>query len=158
MKNDSEEEERDDSYDNEIASQDEKKVEEEEKKEELKRKKKKRHRKARNQNSQQNADRTKVDLDEDEIERTVQEINKLLGEPVPSTSRESTDDSKSFVLKSKEEVLTVQHKHLNPLNELKRIFGSKTVQAEEKLVLLKMILASLIHSCYFQPIYFEIMT
>lgn len=109
----------------------------EQKEEEIKPKKKKRHRKARNQNSQRSADQTdKVDSGEDEIERTVREVNKLLGEPVPSTSQENNDNSKSFVLRSKEEILTVQHRNLNPFNELKRIFGSKTVQAEEKFVFL----------------------
>lgn len=100
-----------------------------EQKEEIKRKKKKRQRK----NRGQNANVTKFDS-EDEIERTVREVNKLLGEPTPSTSQVIVEDSKSFVLKSKDEVLSVQHKHLNPINELKRIFGSKTVQAEEKFV------------------------
>lgn len=28
-------------------------------------------------------------------------------------------------------ILSVQHKHLNPNNELKRIFGSKIVQSEQ---------------------------
>lgn len=34
--------------------------------------------------------------------------------------------------KSKEDVLTIQHKHLNPYNEMKKIFGSKTVQTDRK--------------------------
>ena len=31
----------------------------------------------------------------------------------------------------KKGLLTVEHKHLNPQNEMKRIFGSKIVQANE---------------------------
>nr|XP_034172798.1 transcription factor 25 [Osmia lignaria] len=69
--------------------------------------------------------------DIDEIERTVREVNKLLGEPLPGCSSQSTDNLQWIEQKSKEDILLVQHKHLNPYNELKRIFGSKTVQAEQ---------------------------
>ena len=133
MNTGSEDEDRDDSNDNKVDSEEEM---DEEQKEEIKRKKKKRPRKGRKHNSRRSTDGTEVDLDEDEIERTVREVNKLLGEPMPSTSQEN-EDSTSSVLKSKEEILTVQHRNLNPFNELKRIFGSKTVQAEEKFVSLK---------------------
>lgn len=68
----------------------------------------------------------------DEIERTVREVNKLLGEPLPSCSFQSTDNFQWSQQKSKENILLVQHKHLNSYYELKRIFGSKTVQAEQK--------------------------
>lgn len=67
----------------------------------------------------------------DEIERTVREVNELLGEPVPGSSKQSLDNPQGAAGKSKESILTVQHKHLNPFNELKRIFGSKTIQAEQ---------------------------
>lgn len=68
----------------------------------------------------------------DEIDRSVRQINKLLGEPAPSTSLGSSDDPQfSLVTKSKEQMLIVQHKHLNAYNELKRIFGSRTIQAEQ---------------------------
>lgn len=125
LNNTSENEKQDITDDNEAVSQEDENSQKEQK-EEIKRKKKKRQRK----NRGQNANVTKFDS-EDEIERTVREVNKLLGEPTPSTSQVIVEDSKSFVLKSKDEVLSVQHKHLNPINELKRIFGSKTVQAEE---------------------------
>lgn len=68
---------------------------------------------------------------EDEIEKTVKEVNKLLGEPVPSCSSHQPDSIESAKKKSKEDVLMIQHKYLNPYNELKKIFGSKTVQAEQ---------------------------
>ncbi|XP_043586472.1 transcription factor 25 [Bombus pyrosoma] len=67
----------------------------------------------------------------DEIEKTVREVNKLLGEPLPGCSSQSTDNFQWSQQKSKEDIFLVQHKHLNPYNELKRIFGSKTVQAEQ---------------------------
>ncbi|XP_066582591.1 ribosome quality control complex subunit TCF25 isoform X1 [Prorops nasuta] len=67
----------------------------------------------------------------DEIERTVREVNKLLGEPMASCSNENPNSLQWVIQKSKETILSVQHKHLNPYNELKRIFGSKTIQAEQ---------------------------
>lgn len=135
MNNTSDDEKQDNTDENDVVSQEEG---ENTQKEEIKRKKKKRQRKNRNQ-TPQNAGALKNDS-EDEIERTVREVNKLLGEPTPSTSQVDVESSKSIVLKSKDEILSVHHKHLNPINELKRIFGSKTVQAEEKLVHLEYII------------------
>lgn len=126
LNNTSDDEKQDNTDENDVVSQEEG---ENTQKEEIKRKKKKRQRKNRNQ-TPQNAGAIKNDS-EDEIERTVREVNKLLGEPTPSTSQVDVESSKSIVLKSKDEILSVHHKHLNPINELKRIFGSKTVQAEE---------------------------
>lgn len=68
----------------------------------------------------------------DEIERTVREVNLLLGEPLPSSSKQNSVKPQWTPGKSKESILTVQHKQLNPYNELKRIFGSKTIQAEQR--------------------------
>lgn len=63
----------------------------------------------------------------DEISRTVREVDKLFGQstilPVKSTTPQ-----KATVLHS---LLTVQHKNLNPSYEMKRMFGSKVVQAEQ---------------------------
>ncbi|KAL2713835.1 transcription factor 25 [Vespula squamosa] len=67
----------------------------------------------------------------DEIERTVREVNQLLGEPLPGSSKQNSEKPQWIVGKSKESILTVKHKHLNPYNELKKIFGSKTIQAEQ---------------------------
>ena len=64
----------------------------------------------------------------------MRQINKLLGEPTPSTSLGSGDSHIYPVTKTKEQTLIVHHKHLNAYNELKRIFGSKTIQAEQTLV------------------------
>ncbi|XP_076675609.1 nuclear localized protein 1 [Andrena cerasifolii] len=69
--------------------------------------------------------------DVDEIERTVREVNRLLGEPLAGCSSQSTNGAQWVEQKSKEDVLLVHHKHLNPYNELKKIFGSKTIQAEQ---------------------------
>lgn len=103
--------------------------------EEAKRKKKKKKRK-KSENSKVNQSRTarrssEDNEDVDEIERTVREINKLLGEPAPNFSADA-ENSGTSSLRSKDNVLTIQHKNLNPYNELKRIFGSKTIQAEQR--------------------------
>ncbi|PBC26233.1 ribosome quality control complex subunit TCF25 [Apis cerana] len=95
---------------------------------EVKRKKKKKKRK-KFESSKAQIESKEEDVDE--IERTVREVNKLLGEPLPSCSSQNIDNLQWIEQKSKEDILLVQHKHLNPYNELKRIFGSKTVQAEQ---------------------------
>lgn len=94
--------------------------------------KKKRHKKQQHQQQQQNIE---SDAEEslDEIDKMVRQVNKLLGEPASNSSQQVEEcQSKHFVSKSKEQILCVQHKNLNPYNELKRIFGSKTVQGEQK--------------------------
>ncbi|CAL1686186.1 unnamed protein product [Lasius platythorax] len=91
------------------------------------RKKKKKRKKLENKKTK--SQQHDVEYDEDEIERSVWEVNKLLGEPLPSCSNQVLEPQ-WVNQKSKEDILTIQHKHLNPYNELKRIFGSKTVQAE----------------------------
>lgn len=98
-----------------------------------KRKKRKKRRRKLENSKLQVANSKEEDVDE--IERTVKEVNKLLGEPLPGCSFQNTENSQ-VEQKSKEDILLVQHKHLNPYNELKRIFGSKTVKAEQKYVFL----------------------
>lgn len=96
-------------------------------------KKKKKRKKTENSKVHRTARRSSEDNEEvDEIDRTVREINKLLGEPVLDLNLNDFDHSGSGLQKSKENVLTIQHKNLNPYNELKRIFGSKTIQAEQR--------------------------
>lgn len=67
----------------------------------------------------------------DEVERSVREVNRLLGDSfvhkVPVASNAKADRSVHI----RKSILSVQHKHLNPNNELKRIFGSKIVQSEQ---------------------------
>ncbi|KAK0180617.1 hypothetical protein PV327_002980 [Microctonus hyperodae] len=64
----------------------------------------------------------------DEIERTVKEVNKLLGEPAPCSSK--IQDTNSY--KIRDNILVVQHKYLNATNELRRICGSKIGLGENK--------------------------
>lgn len=67
----------------------------------------------------------------DEVERSVREVNRLLGDnfhhKIPPTNTTKTDKN----IHIRKNILSVQHKHLNPNNELKRIFGSKIVQSEQ---------------------------
>lgn len=91
------------------------------------RKKKKKHKKLENNRAKQEYD-AEDNENVDEIERSVREVNKLLGEPLPGCSNQDLEAQWVDRI-SKENVLTVQRKHLNPYNELKRIFGSKTVEA-----------------------------
>lgn len=61
----------------------------------------------------------------------MREVNKLLGDNIVSrviTSNDAKIEKNVHIRKSS---LNVQHKHLNPNNELKRIFGSKIVQSEQ---------------------------
>lgn len=94
----------------------------------VKRKRRKKRRRKIENSKAQVVDAKEEDVDE--IERTVKEVNKLLGEPLPGCSFQNAENSQ-LEQKSKEDILLVQHKHLNPYNELKRIFGSKTVKAEQ---------------------------
>ena len=60
---------------------------------------------------------------EDEVEKSVREVNKLLGEaPAPGTTRDGENFQPSTTNRS---LLSVDHKNLNPENEMKRMFGSK---------------------------------
>ncbi|XP_018308237.1 transcription factor 25 [Mycetomoellerius zeteki] len=96
-----------------------------------KRRKKKKHKKLKNERvkSQQEHD-AECNENIDEIERSIREVNKLLGEPLPGCSTQVLEAQLVDDV-SKEDILTVQRKHLNPCNELKKIFGSKTIEAEQ---------------------------
>lgn len=67
----------------------------------------------------------------DEVERSVREVNKILGDAVISRQSNIGMVKVDKLLNSKRNILNVQHKHLNPNNELKRIFGSKIIQTEQ---------------------------
>lgn len=90
-----------------------------------KRKKKKKRKKSTKQ--QHNARSSEDNVDDDEVERSVKEVNRILGEAAPAPS---SHDHNSLGFGNRKCSLGVEHKHLNPSNELKRIFGSKIVQAE----------------------------
>ncbi|EZA51501.1 hypothetical protein DMN91_000628 [Ooceraea biroi] len=95
-------------------------------------KKKKKRRKPENIKNQQLQQHDVESNDSvDEVERSIWEVNKLLGEPSVAGCSNQILEPQWINNKSKEDVLIVQHKHLNPYNELKRIFGSKTVEAEQ---------------------------
>ncbi|XP_042902172.1 ribosome quality control complex subunit TCF25 isoform X2 [Parasteatoda tepidariorum] len=90
----------------------------------LKRRKKKKKKKLKSQKS------TEENLDDgdDEIEASIREVNKLLGEPEAHASfhRQSCDK-----LPHEKSVLSIDLRSLNPDNEMKKIFGSKVVQNEQ---------------------------
>lgn len=67
----------------------------------------------------------------DEIERSVREVNKLLGDNIISKVITTNNVKIEKNVHIRRSALSVQHKHLNPNNELKRIFGSKIVQNEQ---------------------------
>lgn len=60
----------------------------------------------------------------------MKEVNRILGEAAPSPSTHHDQSSGGFG--GRRCSLGVEHKHLNPSNELKRIFGSKIIQAESR--------------------------
>lgn len=68
----------------------------------------------------------------DEIIRSLKEVDKLFGEtgarPKQSHHHHSTDHTTKTTIK---QLLSVQHKNLNPSYEMKRMFGSKVVQSEQ---------------------------
>lgn len=96
------------------------------------RKRKKKHKKLENERAK-NQQKHDAECNEniDEIDRSLREVNKLLGEPLPGCSNQVLE-AQWVDRTSKEDILTVQRKHLNPYNELKRIFGSKTIEAGQK--------------------------
>ncbi|XP_034255385.1 transcription factor 25 [Thrips palmi] len=91
-------------------------------------KKKKKKKKKKSMKQQQNARSSEDNVEDDEVERSVREVNRLLGEAAPAPSSHYDIYSSGNHKCS----LGVEHKHLNPSNELKRIFGSKIIQAETR--------------------------
>lgn len=94
------------------------------------RKKKKKHKRLENERVKSQHD-AECNKNVDEIEQSIREVNKLLGELQPGCSNQVLE-AQWVDRGSKESVLTVQRKHLNPYNELKRIFGSKTIEAGQR--------------------------
>ncbi|XP_067133475.1 ribosome quality control complex subunit TCF25 isoform X2 [Centruroides vittatus] len=93
----------------------------------LKRKKKKKKKKIKSQRSTED----NLDDAEDEVEASVREVNKILGEPeniaVSNSASASPLEQSPFLQK----LLNVDHRNLNPDNEMKKIFGSKVIQNEQ---------------------------
>ncbi|KAF5294125.1 hypothetical protein FQA39_LY13496 [Lamprigera yunnana] len=95
--------------------------------ESFKRRKKKKKKKSGKHTNVQRSSEDNADVDE--VERSVREVNRLLGENyVPVVSPLRTEKTAQV----KKSILNIQHKYLNPNNELKRIFGSKIIQSEHK--------------------------
>ncbi|RXG56985.1 Transcription factor 25 [Armadillidium vulgare] len=67
-----------------------------------------------------------MDQDIDEVEKSVREVNAILGEAKRVSIHKGNDEDKGG-----KSLLCVEHKHLNPQNEMKRIFGARVVQATE---------------------------
>ncbi|EFA01445.2 ribosome quality control complex subunit TCF25 [Tribolium castaneum] len=97
----------------------------------VKRKKKKKKKKSGKHVNPQRSSEDNADIDE--VERSVREVNRLLGEShLPKTTSAPPFNTKHEKNVHNKNILSVQHKHLNPNNELKKIFGSKIIQAEHK--------------------------
>jgi hypothetical protein len=86
-----------------------------------------------------------MDVFQDEIERSVREVNQLLGyEKKDETERRETADKCTTYELS---YLKVEARHLNPNNEFKRMFGSKIVNtsAEFKYIFEQLYINTLPH-------------
>lgn len=85
-------------------------------------KKKKKKKRLRNQKS------IEGQLDHDDIDATVEEVNRLLGNT--SGEKPPKKDESSSAKGLKRSLLCIEYRHLNPENEMKRFFGTKVIQAE----------------------------
>lgn len=96
---------------------------------EAKKKKKKRKTKKRTGKylSQRKSSEDNADA-EDDISRTVREVDKLFG---TNSSEQNASNLASKETGSTKSILMVQHKNLNSANEVKRMFGNRVVQAEQ---------------------------
>lgn len=78
----------------------------------------------------------------EDIARTAREVDKLFGET--RISHSAVNAATNPVIK---ELLSVQHKNLNSSYEMKRMFGSKVIQAEQlSLKILRIIIISFIRT------------
>lgn len=68
------------------------------------------------------------EADEDEVERSVKEVNRLLGEAKAPAGLPSA----AAAAKVAKTLLSVEYKHLNPEMEMKRMFGSRVVELENQ--------------------------
>ncbi|CAN8009696.1 unnamed protein product [Ixodes pacificus] len=93
----------------------------------LKRRKKKKKKKQLNsQHSHEDRLQAKQSA-EDEVTASVREVNRMLGEP--QGGAQVTPETTSG--RSERSLLCVDPRHLNPENEMRRIFGSRVVQSEQ---------------------------
>lgn len=61
----------------------------------------------------------------------MREVNRLLGDSFVQKMPTAGSSKAERSVHIRKSILSVQHKHLNLNNELKRIFGSKIVQSEQ---------------------------
>ncbi|KAJ8302412.1 hypothetical protein KUTeg_018808 [Tegillarca granosa] len=95
-------------------------------------KKKKKKKKKKNKDATFEETRN-IEEGEDEIDASIREVNRILqSSGLPTTTANETEllQSTSPVTMNMRALLNVEHKNLNPDNEMKRIFGSRVVQAE----------------------------
>lgn len=66
-----------------------------------------------------------MDVSQDEIERSIREVNQLLGDEktVEAEKKETAENCTTYELS----YLKIEARHLNTNNEFKRMFGSKIV-------------------------------
>ncbi|KAG1649817.1 Transcription factor 25 [Nymphon striatum] len=75
---------------------------------------------------------SEIVLEEDEIDASIREVNKILGVDInSSTSKDDILTQDHSHSQQSKNLLTVAHKHLNPNNEMRKMFGSKVVHAEQ---------------------------
>lgn len=73
--------------------------------------------------------RSSEDNIEDEVERSVREINELFGDSGGVVGSHQVLETRPTACRKG--VLSIEHRALNPNNEFKRIFGSKIIQSEQ---------------------------
>lgn len=100
--------------------------------ESTKRKKKKKKKKSGKSMSTRRSSEDNVEIDE--VERSVREVNKLLGETDGGGGNAGHSSAKDMDKAQivRKGILNIQHRNLNSNNELKRIFGSRIFQTEQK--------------------------
>ncbi|XP_041454564.1 transcription factor 25-like [Lytechinus variegatus] len=92
-----------------------------------KKKKKKKKKKQKGGTSSGQAD------DEDEIDASIREVNEILKTSPPlSTNVSSSSLDQGSRLTNSKPLLAIEHKHLNPENELRRIFGASVIRNEQR--------------------------
>ena len=97
-------------------------------------KKKKRRKRAESAKTSENVKEEEEEEEEeqgDEIERTVREVNKLLGEPAACSSTAESVPSHG----PRDSILKIQYNFFNPENEFKSIYGSNRTQTDQMFVL-----------------------
>ncbi|XP_071957587.1 ribosome quality control complex subunit TCF25-like [Antedon mediterranea] len=97
----------------------------------VKKKRKKKKKKKANEKKEQRNEENNVDENpEDEIDASIREVNKILG-PLPVTNGIMNTEEVPVSIGTRS-LLSIEHKHLNPDNEMRRIFGSQVVRSEHR--------------------------